>query len=461
MKKQIILALSLIIVMLFALAIASNAATVTYYVDHNGNLVDADSADIAYEYDKNNDIIANIYLHDGAVTDIVIPDMPEYDGYVQIQADWDRPLAVYTIEDKSAKTNNLINNIESITVCENLYVYGANGFTGTFMNMEGLKELNFYGDIDGDKGVTFKNVPNLREINFYGKNLTISENFMNDLPTSNLTVVFREGSSGILVTGGSCHTLPAFSSLKNWKLIINPDIKPSNPEDPRLGTNWGAVSNTTGWELIVAIPSKEGYSDDELEALKTSHLFTSRFNTLEQATTKEANVLTYCELGYDEHAQVQSIGLEEEKGYFGQIQVLNGCNKCRLQEVSASINPLFNDIGYSVAMYGDGYSITHGYEIDRIAVSEYVSYANDFDFGFLVTINTTNAEISPSLGSESTISLSMMNDKNSYIDIKVIGISAKHETAKIVICLYACENNELYYLDESVTANTVLGVSCK
>lgn len=453
--KKVIFTFLLTFVLLFSLTLILGAEA--YYVNHDGSFVDADSDDIAYEFDISKGVIPYVFLHDESVTKIVIPDIPNFEDFLKIQRDWDVQLQVYALSDKSTKSNNLINQIEELHIHENLNVFGANGFTGTFMNMTGLKALHLYGSVNGNTGVIFKNNPALREVHFYGQNITISENFFGDLPTSNLTVIFHENATGTLTTGGSCQTLPAFVSLTNWTLIINPNIVPSNPDDTRLGTNWGAVHETKGWNLILAVPTLEGYSDDELIALKTSHSFSSRYDTVELSSVKEAEVLTYCQLGYDSHAEAETVELDKALGYFGQIKILNGCNKCRLQEATKEIAPLFTDKGYSISSFGSSYSITHGYYINKSAINEYRSYSEDFTFGALVTANPMGAEISPALGEDNVLSFNLFNQKYDYVDIKITDISEKHYGKHVVLCLYATDGDSVYYLDKNATSSTVIG----
>lgn len=297
MKRKLIVLAVMVIAIMTAFAISVSAAT--YYVDGDGALVDSTSDKIAYEYElSSKGLIPDIYLHDTTVTKIVIPDMPDFTGTVQLQSGYSASLGVYAIADKEAKTTNLMTQITEVEIYENMYLDGA--YTvGVFAGYTSLEKISFYAKVSvASKGGFFQNCNALCELHFYGQDIAVPSTLINSLKhTNEVTIAFHEGSSGTLSTGSE--TLPTFSTLNNWKIIINPNITPSNMSDTRLGHKWGAgVLTTTGWELIMACdPSL--YTQQELEALKTSHCFRSRAEFLEGVSIKEATVMSYCDALYN------------------------------------------------------------------------------------------------------------------------------------------------------------------
>ena len=370
MKKRLFLITFMVAILSVLFAFGASAAT--YYCDKDGNLVDSTSENIAYEFDLSSSRIPNIYLHDTTVTKIVLPDIEEFTGTVQMQSNYDKSLGIYALSDKETKTTDLKAQITEVEIHENIYLDGAYS-NGTFEGYTGLQKISFYAKIGvASKAGFFQGCSSLNEVHFYGKDLAVpSAMFGSDLAEAasnaynrELLIVFHEGSTGTLSTGGD--TLPTVSKLGGWKIIINENIKPSNASDTRLGAKWGSVTSTTGWELIMAVDDKSAYTIEQLEALKTSHTFCSRAASLDTAVVKEATVMTYCELGYDEHNNTTEIAYNN--GYTESGYKLVGCAKC-LKGETEELEALITCDGYSVEEKGTG--IVVGYRINDEAIAKY------------------------------------------------------------------------------------------
>ncbi|MBQ7353507.1 MAG: hypothetical protein IJW54_05865 [Clostridia bacterium] len=465
MKKKILFTLLLTLVFCFALTAAISAAT--YYVDSNGNLVDSTSDDIAYEYDRSNSNIANIYLHDSTITKIVIPDMSDFTGTIQLQSGFDASLGVYMVEDKETKATSLITKIKEIVVHENIYLDGAYS-VGAFAGFTSLESLSFYGTVGcASKGGFVQNCNSLKEVHFYGKDLSIPSKLISDMGKNYTTdtgimFVFHKGSTGTISTGYD--TLPTVANLKDgFTLIINPDIIPKNPDDPRLGVTWGQVTATTGWELVVAISDKSQYTTEELEAFKTSHGFASRAASVDTATTKEAVVKTYCELGYDTHNSTITV-VDGENGLLGEATKVTGCNKCLTGE-EEKLSPVFNSLGYSV--FADG-SIMQSFSVNKTALSAYESASqSNVKFGLLAGVkdNLTGTNLINSDGTANqklgaTIaSIDFTNRAYDIFEIKITGIKESYQEKNIYCCAYYVVNEKVYYMSNKIANQDISDMS--
>lgn len=371
MKKRLFLIAFMVAILSVLFVVSASAAT--YYCDKDGNLVDSTSENIAYEFDLSSSRVPYIYLHDTTVTKIVLPDIEEFTGTVQMQTNYDKSLGIYALSDKETKTTDLKAQITEVEIHENIYLDGAYS-NGTFEGYTGLQKISFYGKVGAaSKAGFFQGCSSLNEIHFYGKDLSVpSVLFGSDLAEAasnaynrEFLIVFHEGSTGTLSTGGD--TLPTVSKLGGWKIIINENIKPSNASDTRLGAKWGSVTATTGWELIMAVDDKSAYTADALEALKTSHTFCSRAASVDTAVVKEATVMTYCELGYDTHNNTTSISYDN--GYTEKGLKLVGCTKCKTGE-QVELEALITCNGYSVDEKNEN-GIVIGYRLNQAAMDKY------------------------------------------------------------------------------------------
>ena len=464
MKIRLLFSILMALAVLFALATVASAAT--YYVDGDGNIVDESSENIAYQYtlSDSDSSMQSMFVYDINETKIVLPDMPSYTKTLK-PGDWNKPFNVYHIDD-TEKTTDLASQIKEIELHENIYLDGAYS-VGAFSGYSALEKISFYGTISAaSKGGFFEGAA-LKEVNFYGQGIAIPSVVINELnPNLAVTVIFHEGSSGTLSTGG--HTLPTFAKLADWKIIINPDIKPSNPDDTRLGTSWGTLTGTTGWELIVAIPSKATYTQKQLEDMATSHGFCSRFNTLDAATVKEASVKTWCELGYEEHSGEEKLVFDNEKGYFADINIVTACTKCLNEEIGGTIGAIFTYFGYSYTekAVGGTYSMAQFFSVNEENLAKYEELmGTTLTFGVIAQANKledgqeTVSTIKPTIGVDKVLYKDFTNDAHNYFEIKIAGIDADNLDTKIAFCAYVIEDGKMSYLNNGETVEELTGES--
>lgn len=450
MKK---LLLSFILTIILCTIFVVSVSATTYYCDKNGSLIDATSENIAYEFDLANNRIPYLYLHDTTVTKIVLPNIEEYTGQVQMQANYDKSLEIYSISDKETKANNLKTQITEVEIHESIYLDGAYS-VGVFAGYTGLQKISFYDKVAvASKGGFFQNCV-ITEVNFYGAEIAVPSKLISSLSNSlSVTIVFHKGSSGTLSTGGD--TLPTYGSLNNWKIVINENIKPSNANDTRLGAKWGATVATTGWELIVAVDNINSYTQAELEALKTSHGFCSRAESVDTATVKEATVSAYCTLGYSAHENATTYGFDGDNKYTSNFCKYDGCKNCTNRE-STSYGPLFTSKGYSKE--NGSSSFTYGIVFNASAIALYEKELGaTFDYGFIVGSvpagadgKIVNADGTTTL--EKSIITSVSEQNYSIYNIKLVGIdSDDYKALEVYCCAYIIDNGTVVYAGKEIT----------
>ena len=461
MKKKLLLVAFMVAILTCVFAISASAAT--YSLDKDGVIQDGENENTKYQFTiaDNAESLMYIYVYDIDETKIIVPDMPNYTRQMR-PGTWQTAMAIYHIDD-TERTTNLMAQITEVELHESVYLDGAYS-TGAFSGYTSLQKISFYNKVGAaSKGGFFQNCVSLDEIHFYGKDLAIpSVLFGSDLGETGCAynrefkVVFHEGATGTLATGGD--TLPTYAKLGGWKIIINENITPSNPADPRLGAKWGSITATNGWELILAVDNLNSYTQDELEALKTSHGFCSRFADVASATVKEATVTTYCALGYDEHDNKTSVTYAN--GYMENGQKLDGCSKCNTgtKEVLA---PIFKCVGYSVSESGS-LGIALGYTVDTAALEKYEGLTDiTLKYGLFVAVkdvigtndlfdsegNTANGAVAAEISSSNFISF----------EIKVVGLE-NYQTTEFALGAYvidgANEQEKISYLQFGAPAES-------
>ena len=148
-----------------------------------------------------------------------------------------------------------------------------------------------------------------------------------------------------------------------------------------------------------------------------------------------------------------------ENGYFSSACAVESCSVCQTKTIDETIAAIFEWRGYSVSTYGETRSITQGFGINREALEAYKVYVPSFDFGIFATVNKTGGEYAPSLDDADVVVVKFDRSANDLIDVKVTGIPLDKTDALIVLCAYATEEGNVYYLDGGKTGETVTGVS--
>ena len=447
MKKKIALLFVMVITVILALAISTSAAT--YYVNGNGEIQESENEETAYQYtiSDTQDNLTYIYVYDANETKIIIPNMPSYTKALR-PGTWQNHMGVYHISDTERATD-LFAQITEIEFHENIYLDGAYS-TGGLQGYAALEKISFFAKVSANsKGGFLSGCNKLNEFHFYGTELSIDSVLITSIPSANeALVVFHEGASGKLATGSE--TLPTVGNLGGrWTIIINENIAPSNPDDPRLGKLWGSIATTTGWQLVLAVSNKNAYTEAELEALKTSHGFASRAKDLASATTVEAVAKTYCELGLCPHDETTEYSYAN--GYINNGSKVIACkNGCGIESTEV-LAPIFEFMGYSARTSGG--SICLGYIVNKEALAFYEGVAGvSIDYGAVAIAPINEDELKPLYldngevkAREYTISASVSGSYASF-DFVLNGFNSEHYEVDLVMCAYVFDGSELSYL---------------
>ena len=372
MKRKLLLTLSLTAIMAFILATSIFAA---HYCDKDGNLVEAGSENIAYEFDVGGDRtidgnkcfrIGAIYLHDTSLTKIVFPVASAVkSGYDSIapQSGWNKSLEVYAVNADGTRNTetSYITQIQEVEFLSGADFDGANGL-GTFSGFTALTKMVFNGNVSmgndaTNKGGMFKNAP-ITSIVVKGSgnvNLVIARH----ISTSNdLTVVFdRDCTSHVYVVRGSKYLLPS-ASVPNWTFIFNPNLT-FGVYSSSLTVTPVCEKGTPTAKFIMAVDDENNAPDSV-----TSHGLL--YSNADQ-TQIAMEITAWCELGYAEH--VNATRFEYANGFASAGVKSVGCYKCNEAETS-ELSPLFTCLGYSASEYGIG-GIAIGYTVNDEAIANY------------------------------------------------------------------------------------------
>lgn len=166
-----------------------------------------------------------------------------------------------------------------------------------------------------------------------------------------------------------------------------------------------------------------------------------------------------CRAFYENAHDMNGKNTPNVKSYFEKITVGDMCKRCLSGVVSEEIDPLFVCKGYTVATFGNTFSVAQGFSVNKDAIKEYMKYEPNFEYGLIAASNKTadNGLFAPSLSGE----LCIPQDKlvHDYFDIKITGITSEFLNSKIVFCAYVRVSEKVYYLDNSQTCEALTGIS--
>lgn len=166
-----------------------------------------------------------------------------------------------------------------------------------------------------------------------------------------------------------------------------------------------------------------------------------------------------CRAFYENEHDMNGKNTPNVKSYFEKITVGDMCKRCLSGVVSEEIDPLFVCKGYTVATFGNTFSVAQGFSVNKDAIKEYMKYEPNFEYGLIAASNNTadNGLFAPSLSGE----LCIPQDKltHNYFDIKITGITSEFFDSKIVFCVYVRAGERVYYLDNHQTCEALTGIS--
>lgn len=137
-----------------------------------------------------------------------------------------------------------------------------------------------------------------------------------------------------------------------------------------------------------------------------------------------------------------------------------GCTNegCNVHE-KTPFEAIFVWKGYSSSTYGESYSVTQGYSINRESFNIAVDNFDTVNVGVLASVNKSATGYAPKIDDENVISISLGSVVNDYVDVKLTGIPTSEGETCLVFCVYVEIDGKMYYLDNGITSENVVGVS--
>ena len=465
MKKKIFLMLFLAAIMTMLFAVSVSAA---YYCDKDGNLVEAGSENIAYEFDVGGDRgidgnkcfrIPAVYLHDTSLTKIVFPVAEQVkSGYAGIapQSGWSASLGVYSV-DANGERNTEVSYATQITEIEFLSgadFDGANG-KGTFSGFTGLKKLVFNGNVSmgndaTNKGGMFNSAP-ITNIEIKGSG-TVNLVIIRHISTSNnLTVTFDKNcTSNVYVLRGTRYCLPS-ANIPNWTLIFNSKLTYGVYDNSSVTVTPLCEKGTPSTKIIMGVDSLNDVTDEA-----TAHNLLYSF---ENQQVIEAELNAWCELGQDAHNV--STQLRYDDGFENAGKKIDGCSKCNKGTVEET-PALFTCLGYSAPENGDA-GISIRYTVNATAIAEYEKVTGiKLSYGMFATTKQAigNSDIFDTNGNtvNGAISLDVTKSGFAFIALKMVGFeTAESKKAEFAIGAYVVttkdEQKSYSYLQQGTPVN--------
>ena len=151
--------------------------------------------------------------------------------------------------------------------------------------------------------------------------------------------------------------------------------------------------------------------------------------------------------------------------YFSQIKIGDICTRegCGMGTTTATINPVFEFLGYSYSQIADAngkHGVTMGYKINYGAYNELLAYGS-YEYGFVasavdVTGKTPLAIVDGEVvaaNAEKTIVTKQSAFAHNYVDVKVTGLDASKNGRELVMTMYVFDGKTISYLNDTVTIN--------
>ena len=141
--------------------------------------------------------------------------------------------------------------------------------------------------------------------------------------------------------------------------------------------------------------------------------------------------------------------------------------QCCVAQGGEVAEAIFVCLGVSVSEFGEEPSITQGFVINHTAYNEYVASGKSLSFGIIFAVQSIAGDAPMEIVSgkaqlkEGVQAIVVDEDKvsaNSYLDVKVTGIPEKDFDTAIILSLYVCDGESIYYISkgtQSLTAGTV------
>ena len=159
-----------------------------------------------------------------------------------------------------------------------------------------------------------------------------------------------------------------------------------------------------------------------------------------------------------------------ENGYLEKGKWVSVCALCKKENATEDVPtaaPLFVCMGYSVSEFGITRSITQGYEVNTAAVTVLKKANPYFAYGVVSMVNTSGKDAKPLRVNGPSVRENEMGvvfkkitlAGNTYVDVKLTGISEGLFDTNIILCAYIFDGNKIQYLDNGSLKESLLGAS--
>ena len=168
----------------------------------------------------------------------------------------------------------------------------------------------------------------------------------------------------------------------------------------------------------------------------------------------------FCDAFFEGQHQISDSETVNVTDFYSQINIGKLCTRqgCIQGVVTKTIAPIFTYLGISTSTYTDNdgkYSVSVCYKIDREAYGEYISYSA-LSYGLVASalsvtgnqpLKVVNGQV---VAQNSEKAYVTVQDKlqHEYVVLKVSGISATQNGAKLILSLFVFDGESIYYLNE-------------
>ena len=163
------------------------------------------------------------------------------------------------------------------------------------------------------------------------------------------------------------------------------------------------------------------------------------------------------------------IDIVYDNGYLEKGKWVSTCALCLTEnatEAVPSVNPLFVSRGYSISQYGATRSITQGYEINTEAIGILKKTNPYFSYGIVSMVNVNGIDVKPLMvngpsvreNENGVVFKKIVVAGNTYIDVKITGISERFYDINFVLCTYTYDGESITYLDNGEAKSSLTGV---
>ncbi len=354
---------------------------------------------------------------------------------------------------------------EGCSKLEALYLPDSLTTLTYFNKMVGLYFVNEPFSIEWTEGIFDSETwneqkPKKPEVYYMPESLTaFSEDDLHTCTGINDTIVFPAGITQV----PSQYT---FYAIPDRNFVFLGEVTLLNVNSTQKSNYYFINDNVTAETLVL-----QGNGSHNLYFHSAGAHLTEMRNTVANAdcvTDEKAANICFCgiEISVDYvdgtalgHSHTVALGIVYDD-YFANGYIGHKCERCEDVSKGDSVEAIFEWIGYSSTetAIGGSYSITQGYNVNRVALNAYVEQQGEkFSFGVVAAVNKTDDAIKPDFNGE--FAHKFENLIHDCFEIKITGLVEGHLTTNIIMCAYVLDNGELYFLDNEETKTELTGVS--